>query len=163
MSFVFQNLEEKLRTLKPLRSREALMARLLKEPEPDPLELDAQIEVIHLLPYTIRKVMPEAMHEFSQVFPHDPGGRPRALTDKESKYACEQIGKLIARGVRLLDAQNRLALRMSQKTGKDVSPRTIQRAWQDRAKWFDLADENPKGIGQRIVTRLRGYNASQKD
>jgi hypothetical protein len=88
MSFVLQNLEDKLRTLKPLRSRGAMMARLVKEPEPEPFELDAQIEMIHLLPYTIRKGMPKAMHEFSQVFPHDPGGRPRALKQIRSRSMC---------------------------------------------------------------------------
>jgi hypothetical protein len=161
MSFVLQNLEDKLRTLRPLRSRDALMARLVKEPEPEPLELDAQLEAIRLLPYTIRKGMPEAMREFSQVLPHDPGGRPRVLTDKESKYVCEEIGKLIAMGVRLLVAQDRLALRMSQKKSKDVSVRSIQRAWQDRAKWFETDRKNSTSIGGRIMNRLRRHEASE--
>ncbi len=159
INFVLQNLQDKLRTLKPLRSREALMARLIKEPEPEPFELDAQVEMIYLLPYTIRKGMPEAMHEFTQVFPHDPGGRPRSLSDKESRYVCEEIGKLIAMGVRLLDAQNRLARRMSQKQAKGVSLRTVQRAWQDRAMWFATDTRNRKSLKQRIVNKLRGEAA----
>jgi hypothetical protein len=76
---------------------------------------------------------------------------------------CEEIGKLIAMGVRLLDAQNRLALRMTHKKGKDISLRSVQRAWQDRAKWFGPVDENMNSIGERIAKKLRAYSTLQKD
>jgi hypothetical protein len=140
-AYVLEGLENRLNSLRPIRTREGFLAKLLKDPEPDPWELDAQIEAIQLLPYTIRKVMPEAAHDAAKAFPRDEGGRPRSLTDQESKVVCEEIGKLIARGVRLLDAQNRLAARMSKLKGKGVSIRTIQRAWQDRAKWFPSGTE----------------------
>jgi hypothetical protein len=41
-----------------------------------------------------------------------------ALTDKESEYVCDEIGELIAHGVSRLDAQGRLARRMSQGLAK---------------------------------------------
>jgi uncharacterized membrane protein len=162
-AFVVDSFEERLNTLKRVKTREALEAVLLKEPEPDPIALDAQVDAIRLLPYTIRKMMPEALREFAQTLPHDPGGRPRSLNGKDAKYICMEIGKLIGMGVRLLDAQNRLALRMSGKKGKDVSIRTVQRAWQDRAKWFSPADQNPKSVRERIVETWRGQRTSSGD
>jgi hypothetical protein len=154
--FVLDSFEERLLSLRPIRTREAFIAKLLKEPEPEPFELDAQVDMIYLLPYTIRKVMPEAMHEAAKIFPQDPGGRPRALTDKESRYVCQEIGKLIAQGVSRLDAQDRLARRMSQKKGQDVGLRSVQRAWQNRKQWFDPGSENTKSLGERITEKLRG-------
>ncbi len=156
IAFVLESFEERLHSLQPIRSREALIAKLLKEPEPEPSELEAQVEMIYLLPYTLRKAMPEAMRDFGQILPQDPGGRPRSLTDKESKYVCEEIGKLFAKGVRLLGAQKRLALRMGEKKGTEVSLRTVQRAWQNRKQWFDPASENSKSIGERIADKFRG-------
>lgn len=156
ISFVLDNLEERLRSLRPIRTREAMIALLVKEPEPEPFELDARVESIYLLPYTIRKVMPDAMHDFAQLFPQDPGGRPRALNEKDSRYVCEEIGKLIGKGVSRLDAQHRLAQRMSGKKGQDVSVRSIQRAWQNRKKWFEPSNENSKSLGERIAEKLRG-------
>lgn len=157
IGFVLDRFEERLRSLRSIRSREGLQAMLLKEPEPEEFELEAQVEAIRLLPYTLRKVMPAAMYDVAQLLPQDPGGRHRVFTDKESRYVCEEIGKLVARGVRLLDAQNRLALRMSQKKSKEVSLRTVQRAWQDRAKWFDSSGGNPKSLSERIAKKLRGH------
>src|SRR5437667_5077401 len=144
IDLVLAGLEDRLRAIRPIRTREGYEAMLLKEPEPEPFALDAQIEAIYLLPYTLRKVIPEAMRDFAKVFPHDPGGRPRALEDGESQYVCEEIGKLIARGVRLRDAQSRLALRMGGRKGREVSLRSVQRAWQARAKWFKSSAEHPQ-------------------
>jgi len=135
LDFVVGSFEEKLKVLRQIRSQEGLLATLLKEPEPEPDVLDAQIQTIRLLPYTLRKVMPDAMRDFAKVMPHDPGGRPNKLDHEDSRYVCAEIGNLIGQGVRVLPAQQRLALRMSKKKGKDVSLRTIQRAWENRAKW----------------------------
>jgi hypothetical protein len=154
--FVLDSFEESLRSLRPIRTREGFLAKLLKDPEPEPFELDAQVEMIYLLPYTIRKVMPEAMHEFSQTLPHDPGGRPRVFNEKESRYVCQEIGKLIAHGVSRLEAQGRLARRMSQEKGQDISLRSVQRAWQNRKQWFETDSENSKSLGKRIAEKLRG-------
>jgi hypothetical protein len=139
---IIDELEDRLRSIRPIRTREGFLAKLLKEREPEPFELEAQIEMIHLLPYKIRKVMPEAVRKAGQAFPQDPGGRPRAFTDEESRYVCKEIGELIVRGVRLGDAQTQLALRMSKKLEKDISVRSVQRAWQDRAKWFGAKTED---------------------
>jgi len=159
LSLVLEGLEDRLNSLRPIRTREGFLAKLLKEPEPEPFELEAQVEAIHLLhllPYTIRKVMPQTIRDVARVFPQDPGGRPHSLNEKELRYVCEEIGKLFAQGVRLRDAQDRLARRMSQKKGKDVSIRTVQRAWQDRSNWFGADAQKPTNLGERIVNKLRG-------
>ena len=156
LAFVLDGFQERLQSLRPIRTREGFQAMLLKESEPDPLELDAQVEMIYLLPYTLRKVMPDAMRDFGQILPQIRVGRPRSLTDKESKYVCEEIGKLFAKGVRLLDAQKRLALRMGEKKGTGISLRTVQRVWQDRAKWFDSTGGDTKSLSERIAKKLRG-------
>ena len=148
---VLDSFEEQLRSLRPIRTREAFVAKLLKEPEPESFELEAQVEMIYLLPYTIRKVMPEAMREATKIFPQDPGGRPRTLTDNESRYVCQEIGSLIAQGVSRLDAQDRLARRMSQKKGEDVSLRSVQRAWQNRKKWFDPGNAHSKSTEDPVI------------
>ncbi len=157
LGFVLNQLEERLRLLRSIRTREGFQAQLLKEPEPDPSELDAQVEAIYLMPYTIRKALPEAIHEMAQIFPNDPGGRVRILTDKESRYVCEETGKLFAQGVALVDAQKRLAARMSKKKGKEVSLRTVQRAWQSRSKWFNDHAENTSSFTDRIAKRWRKH------
>jgi hypothetical protein len=141
---IVDELEDRLRSIRPIRTREGFLAKLLKEREPQPFELEAQIEMIHLLPYKIRKVMPEAIRKTAQAFPQDPGGRPRAFTNEESRYVCKEVGELIVRGVRLGDAQTQLALRMTKKLGKDISIRTVQRAWQNRAKWFQPEQDDSK-------------------
>jgi len=140
LAFVVDSFEQKLKLLRQVRTREGLEAALLKEPEPEPDALESQIESIRLLPYTLRKVMPEAMRDFSNALPHDPGGRPALLTEKDCKYVCEEIGKLYGQGVPIVVAQDRLARRMSQKKGKDVGIRTIQRAWQQRREWSPSPD-----------------------
>jgi hypothetical protein len=162
-AFVLDGLEERLRALRRVRTREGFQAMLLKEPEPDEFDLDAQVEMIYLFPYTLRKAIPEVTHDLAQLFPQDPGGRPPSLSEKESKEVCQEIGKLFAKGVRLLDAQTRLALRMSQKKRTEVSVRTIQRAWQGRAKWFDAGNENPETFRQRVARRLREARPGRTD
>jgi hypothetical protein len=133
IALVIDNLEEQIQKLRSIRTREDFVARLIKEPEP--LTLDAQIELIYALPGRIRKVMPGAMKEMSNVLPRDPGGRPISLDDEDARFVCEEIGRLYGRGVSLVNAQKRLSQVMSKQKGKDVSLRTIQRAWQNRHKW----------------------------
>jgi len=109
---VVHSFEQRLKVLKQIRTREQLQTMLMREPEPEPFILEERIAQIHFLPYMIRKAIPLAMREFAKALPHDPGGRPNSLTDEESRYVCEEIGKLYAQGVTLLDAQDRLARRI---------------------------------------------------
>ena len=103
---------------------------LLKEPEPAPVVLDAQIESIRVLPDTLRRVTPEAAPEFAKTLPPDPGGRPQNLNEEESRYVYDEIGKLLARGVSLLDAQGRLSQFLAQ--GALLQLRHIRASQRDR-------------------------------
>ena len=120
--------EKQLHAMRRARSREGLEAYLAKEPEPTSRELGAMVESIRLFPYTLRRVFPDAAKEAAKKLPHQPGGRPKALDVDDYPRVCKTIGKLLAEGVKLRDAQQRVALR------EDVSLRTIQRAWQKRSE-----------------------------
>jgi hypothetical protein len=91
------------------RSRTGFEAELSKEPEPTAESLDATIDQIRLAPYVLRKALPEALREVSKVFPYDPGGRRRALLAADCRYVCEEIGRLVSRGI--LKGVVRLVLR----------------------------------------------------
>lgn len=68
----------------------------------------------------LRKILSEG----AKRLPHARGGRPKLLSPSQEAQACAEIGELLGRGVRLPDAQERVAQRFK------VRPRTIQRAWQ---------------------------------
>jgi hypothetical protein len=55
LAFVMDTMEERFNAVKQIRTRQGLEAMLLKQPEPEPFVLDAQVESIRLLPYTVRK------------------------------------------------------------------------------------------------------------
>lgn len=126
--FLCGELQKNVRMLKQARTREGLEAQLVKEPEPSPEQLAAIAEAIRLLPYRLRKALPDAAKEAAKQLPHLPGGRPRSLKPDEYPRVCKAIGSLIAEGTKLKDAQQRIA----QKEG--CSLRTVQRVWQSRRK-----------------------------
>ena len=107
------------------RSREALQAFLVSAPDPDPVELDLWLNFIRTLPYNLRKDLQTA----AKNLPMPPGGRPRELTPLECREICAEIGRLYGQKVGVRDAQKRMAQRYNK------GLRTIQRAWQQRAKW----------------------------
>lgn len=108
------------------RNREELTAFLLTTgPDPNPEELETVLTLIRTVPYLLRGSLQDA----AKSLPPSPGGRPRELNLKQRKEVCLQIGQLYGLGVGLPDAQRRMAQRYN------VSLRTIQRAWQERAKW----------------------------
>jgi hypothetical protein len=123
LRYIVHDMEAKLGMLKRARNRPGLEALLVREPEPPPAQLSAMVKAIRSLPYTFRKVLPEATKEL----PHKPGGRNRAIEVEEYPKICREIGLLIAgEKVSLRDAQKRIAQRYG------VSLRTIQRIWQQR-------------------------------
>ncbi len=134
LRYACRKAEQQLHILKQARSREGLEARFAKEPEPTPEQLSATVDAIRLLPYTLREALPKAGKEAAKKIPHRPGGRPRGLKEHEYLQVCKDIGSLLAEGVRLKDAQKRVAQR------KGVSLRTVQRVWQRRA---EIAKEDP--------------------
>jgi hypothetical protein len=108
------------------RNRGELTAFLLTiGPDPSPEELETVLTLIRTVPYLLRNQLQGA----AKSLPPAPGGRPRELSAEQSREICMQIGQLYGLGVELPDAQKRMARRYS------VSLRTIQRAWQHRAKW----------------------------
>ncbi len=137
MKEVCDAMEDHLRKLKQIRSRHALEAMLMKEPELSPGQLDAHIEAIRLLPRQLRKILPAASREVAQKLPYDRGGRPRRLNREQCKALCGQIGDLFVRGVKLTVAQKRIAVRQG------VSLRTVQRAWRARKSGLESSDSEP--------------------
>jgi hypothetical protein len=106
-------------------NREELTKLLLAGPDSSPEEMENVLALIRTLPYFLRSHLQEA----AQALPPSPGGRPRELTPEQRKEVCLKIGHLYGMGVEIRDAQKRMAQQYS------VSLRTIQRAWQERAKW----------------------------
>jgi hypothetical protein len=107
-------------------NREELTAFLLPmESDPKPEELETVLTLIRTVPYLLRGHLQSA----AKSLPPSPGGRRRELSPEQSREICVQIGQLYGLGVRLPDAQKRMAQRYN------VSLRTIQRAWQQKAKW----------------------------
>ena len=106
-------------------SRKELTAALLAGPDPNPEEFERWLAFIRILPHFLRS----SLQGIAKTLPPSPGGRPRELTPQECMQVCLLIGQLFGQGVELPDAQKRMARRY------DVSLRTIQRAWQERAKW----------------------------
>ncbi len=108
------------------KNREELAAFLLTAgPDRRPEELETVLTLIRTVPYLLRNHLQGA----AKNLPPSPGGRPRELSPQQSREICMQIGQLYGLGVELPHAQKRMAQRY------DVSLRTIQRAWQERAKW----------------------------
>jgi len=107
------------------RSRKELTAALLAGPDPDPEEFERWLAFIRILPYFLRS----SLQGIAKSLPPPPGGRPRELTPQQCMQVCLLIGQLYGQGVELPDAQRRMAQRYG------VSLRTIQRVWQQRAKW----------------------------
>ena len=132
--YICSELEKYLKELRHARTRSGLEAALTKEPEPDPDKLDATIDAILLVPYQLRRALPEATREAMQKLPYPRGGRRPLLTPEARKRVCTGIGKLIADGVCLPDAEKRVAQR------ENVSVRTIQRAWQKRKQSTAIRD-----------------------
>jgi hypothetical protein len=105
--------------------RNQLTAFLLTGPDPSPEEIETVLSLIRTVPYLLRSYLQDA----AKSLPPSPGGRPQELNPEQRKEVCLQIGQLYGLGVEVRDAQKRMAQRYG------VSLRTIQRAWQERAKW----------------------------
>lgn len=129
LGYMCAELEKTLQKLRPVRNRAALEAVLTKDTEPSQDHLDATIKSIELLPRLVRRHLPEATKQIIKTLPHEPGGRPQAVSSEEHPKICQEIAGLFAQGVSLKVAQERVARR------RDVSPRTIQRIWQRRKEF----------------------------
>jgi hypothetical protein len=99
--------------------------RTFKLSDVNPELMETVLTLIRTIPYLLRRSFQDA----TQSLPPSPGGRPRELLPEQCKEICLRIGQLYGVGVEVRDAQKRMAQRYG------VSLRTIQRAWQERAKW----------------------------
>ena len=112
-------------------NREQLTELLLAGPDSSPEEIETMLTIIRTLPYLLRSYLQDT----AKALPPSPGGRPRELTPEQRKEVCLQIGQLYGMGVEVRDAQKRMAQHYG------VSLRTIQRAWQERAKWNSASNK----------------------
>jgi hypothetical protein len=119
---VHQLLERILEGLSRTKSRDAAKSALMEGPEISPEKLEELLSFLENIPYRIREMVPEV----AKNIPHEPGGRPRSLTEAKKRQVCTEIGSLYGRGVRVGIAVKRVA----QKFG--VSERTVRRAWRER-------------------------------
>ena len=124
IAFMLDMLRKHEQRLKAARNMTGLRTTLMREPEPDPEQLEAIVGAIRLMPYQVRK----ATLELGKKLPHDPGGRPRVLTPADGRQICAQIGALLGQGVRLSDAVKQMAAK------HDVGEITIRRVWQKRGR-----------------------------
>ena len=105
--------------------RQQLTEFMIPEPDLSPEAVETMLTLIRTLPHLLRGYFQDA----AASLPPSPGGRPRELTPEQRKEVCLRIGQLYGQGVEVRDAQERMAKHYN------VSLRTIQRAWQQRAKW----------------------------
>jgi hypothetical protein len=112
-------------------NREQLTELLLAGPDSSPEEMETVLTIIRTLPYLLRSYLQDT----AKALPPSPGGRPRELTAEQRKEVCLKIGHLYGMGVEMRDAQKRMAQQYN------VSLRTIERAWQERAKWNSASNK----------------------
>lgn len=127
----YGELNKGIRLIKQARTRRGLEAILLKQSEPSNDQLQAMVARIRLLPYALRKALPEA----AKKLPAAKGGRPRVLTPQDHKQITAQIAALLATTTLSIAVG-----RMADQYG--VSKSTIRKVWQARTKpsiWSDTS------------------------
>jgi len=108
--------------LSKVNNRDAAKRALMEGPEISPEQLEGVLSFLQSVAYRIREMLPELVKSI----PHEPGGRPRSLTEIQKKQVCTEIASWYGQGVRVGMAIKRVA----QKIG--VSERTVRRAWRER-------------------------------
>jgi len=95
------------------------------------------------LPYMLRSGLQAGVKDHIKRLPKKPGsGRYRLLkTPRDRKKACDRVSKYVREGDSLRTAYEKVAAELN------CSPRTIQRAWQQRAQTFQQAAVT-KGVTQ---------------
>ena len=134
-NYICDTLDDLIHQLEVTTSREMVKEALMKAPEPSRVELIAIVTTLKNMPFVLRRLLPVVTKEYQSQLPYPKGGRPKALSPEQCQKMCRAIGRLFAVGVELADAQQRMTLRFG------VSLRTIQRAWQNRAKPTTVEDE----------------------
>lgn len=108
-------------------NRETAEAVLLQLPDPDPVQLTAlEFE----LPSALLR-MRGILLLFANRITVPVGRRKKLASPSERQSVRDRIGLLLAQGVDLLDAQERVRLQEEKRLQADVSLSTIQRAWRE--------------------------------
>jgi acyl-CoA reductase-like NAD-dependent aldehyde dehydrogenase len=118
----YQILARLLDLLSRANNRDAAKRALIEGSDISPEQLEEVLSLLQGIAYRIREMMPE----LTKSIPHEPGGRPRSLTEIQKRQVCTEIASWYGRGVRVGIAIKRVA----QKYG--VSQRTVRRAWRGR-------------------------------
>lgn len=118
-----QWLKKSLATLTRARNLTGFEAELRKSPEPTPVQLQSMLETIRLMPYVYRKAMLDTVKNL----PHNPGGRKRLIETSEFAAICAEVSaQHLQDTAPLAEIIAQIARR------KSVSPRAIQRIWDNR-------------------------------
>jgi hypothetical protein len=105
-----------------MSTKEKLACLLRDAPEPDPEVLESSLKALKSELTKFREIL----LPMAKRLPHDPGGRPRLFSDSaERANIRKEIWALRSTGVRLRDAQERIAAR------EGTSLTTIQRIWRE--------------------------------
>lgn len=97
--------------------------------EPTAEELELLLAKIKRMRFELKGILDKTIKTLKRQLPRKPGGgRPSSLKPEQKREACAKIGALLANGVSLQNAMQRVA----QFYG--VGKRSIQRAWQSRGK-----------------------------
>jgi hypothetical protein len=81
-------------------------------------------------------VMRKAMKLITAALPRRGGpGRQPKLNLRETSQICDRIASVMRQGHTLKQALDKVSQLTRQLLGKDVSPRTLQKAWNDRGKY----------------------------
>lgn len=84
----------------------------------------------------ITTVMRKAMKQITVALPRRGGpGRQPKLNLRETSQICDKIASVMRQGHTLKQALDKVSQSAPQLLGKDVSPRTLQKAWINRGKY----------------------------
>jgi hypothetical protein len=96
-------------------------------------ELSKAIEEVRKMSEGLPSLMRKALKAYSQMLPRagGPGRRPK-LSEAEASRACDHIAIFIRQKMTLKQALQKMADSSPSLLGKKVSPRTLQKAWNQR-------------------------------
>lgn len=123
--------------VKTVRTREHFVAMLDNLPDVLPDVEPFAFAFAEYAPYLMRATVGEIFQQFAKDFPVGGGGRPSLLPHDKAVSMIKEMGRLVTDGYSILVATKTVARRYR------VSSRTVERAWQNRARLLD---------GERKVT-----------
>ena len=108
-------------------TRESLDAYFASDGTVPPERVQLLVALMSALPGILEAFVHQAITTKAETIIHS-GGRPQTLTAEQKREIVERVAKLHLQGVNIGPAQERIAQQMN------VSKRTVQRVWLQRAK-----------------------------